>query len=69
MARLELLLLLLAAAQGEEEGQGEEKENRPKPFGTGIGPVFIGGRDTDSEVGKDGSYTPSKLVIEVYACN
>ena len=58
MARMGLLLLLLAAAHG------EEKLN--KLFGTGLGAVYIGGTETDSEVGKDGPYTPSKLV---YACN
>ena len=45
MARPGLLLLFLAAAHGEEK--------LPKPFGTGIGPVYIGGRDTDSEVGSE----------------
>ena len=38
--------------QGEEQGKGDEEvvEKLPKPFGTGIGPVYIGGRDTDAQV-------------------
>ena len=31
---------------------------KPKPFGTGVGPTFIGGRDSDS----DGT----KIALEVY---
>lgn len=42
----QLLLLLLLAVAG---AQGDDAKVHPKPFGLGVGPVFIGGRDTDKE--------------------
>eukprot|EP00092_Neocalanus_flemingeri_P004439 GFUD01004774.1.p1 GENE.GFUD01004774.1~~GFUD01004774.1.p1 ORF type:complete len:566 (+),score=118.87 GFUD01004774.1:136-1833(+) len=39
------VLLLVAAVQAEEE----KNITLPKPFGIGIGPAYIGGRDTDEE--------------------
>jgi len=41
-----LILLHLLAFKGT---QAEEGKVHPKPFGLGVGPVFIGGRDTDKE--------------------
>jgi len=40
-----LLVLLLGIAGS----QGEEGKVHPKPFGVGVGPAYIGGRDTDKE--------------------
>lgn len=40
------VLLIAACARGQE---GEKEKVLPKPFGLGIGPAFVGGRDTDME--------------------
>ena len=39
-------VLLLAGAVWADE---ETEVKKPKPFGLGIGPTYIGGRDTDAE--------------------
>jgi len=47
----EVLLLVLIHLMAFRGGQADEAEKKvhPKPFGLGVGPVFIGGRDTDKE--------------------
>ena len=49
-----LILTILSLASAAEE----ETKTLPKPFGLGIGPTYIGGRDTDLE--------GTKLSLKIY---
>ena len=42
LVQLNALLVLAAVAS-------EDEKRIPKPFGLGLGPFFVGGRDTDAE--------------------
>jgi len=58
MKLFSLLFLYGLMASAMAEGENQTKTSGPKPFGTGMGPAFIGGRDTDAE--------GDKIVLEIY---
>ena len=44
---LQVFALTVSAENVTEEATAEMESLPPKPFGVGLGPTFIGGRDTD----------------------